>query len=102
MFRGSLTGRVRASWIERRFFVEFRSGRCAAVHFVGADVDEANVPKFAYCLQQTLSANNVGLEKRRSVLDAAIDMRLRGKVNHGVKPASKQFSDGVSVGDVAA
>ncbi len=42
------------------------------------------------------------IEKRGGVFNAAINVRLRGKVDHGVKTLPEQITDRATVGDVAA
>jgi hypothetical protein len=44
---------------------------------------------------------SIGFQKGKSILDAAIHMSLRRKVNGHVEPASKDFIDGRLVGNVA-
>src|ERR1700719_2823460 len=102
MFGGGFTSCVRAARVEGCIFVELYPSGGTTVDLVGADVDETSLGKVAGCFQQAPGADNVGLEKGGSVLDAAIHMRLRGEVHHGFKPVAEQFSDCRTVGDVTA
>ncbi len=49
-----------------------------------------------------MGAENIGAEKRRSILNAAVDMGLCGKMDHGVKVSAEKFGNGSPVGDVAS
>src|SRR5262245_28032692 len=89
-----------------------RPGCQAAVHLVGADVQEAKALAFTAgkglpihpCgLQQVKRAFDVGSHEGRGSVDAAVDMALGGEVDERARPMlSKQSIDQLAVTNVTA
>src|SRR5215471_1142814 len=102
MFRGGFAGGIRAARIEQRMFCKSRSSGRASIYLIGADVDEPE-PWIMPCrFEEAMSAENIGLEKRGSILDAAVHVSLRSEVNHGVKGVGEEMLNPVPVANVTA
>ena len=78
--------------------------RDAAVHLVGGHLQEAMDPaRVARRVEQRQRPVHVGVQERRLVDDAAIDVRLGGEVHDHVDPLlAQQARHRLAVGDVAA
>src|SRR5215469_2672453 len=101
MFCGSLTCGIWAPRVECRPFRKTHPGWRATINLISADMDEAHVLETPRQLEETMGAENVGFQKWRSILNTAIHMRFRSKMNDRVEPVLKDFIDRSLVGNVA-
>src|SRR4029077_10525253 len=83
------------------FFRETGPSGRAAVDLVGADVNEAGEFSGAGRFQQALRASHIGTQKRRGVVDAAVDMRFCSEIDTSVKAAMEQIRNESRIADVA-
>ena len=95
-----LGGRIGAAWLQRRIFVGKAPGRHVAIDFVGRNMHETLDAQLARHLQQDECSGNVRLNDGRGFVDAAVDVRLGGKMDHRVATAHRRF-DGGSVADIS-
>src|SRR6516165_3325113 len=100
MFCGSLTCGIRAPRIRCCPFRETHPGLGATVNLIGADVDEPHAMKTPRRLKEAMGAEDIGFEKGRSILNTAIHMSFRSKVNDRVELVLKDFIDDPLVGNV--
>ncbi len=99
---GRLARRVGAVRRERGLLAE-RAGRTeTAVDLVGRDLHESADAARPRRIEQHLSADDVGREKRTRVGDRTIDVRLGGEVDDGVDAVADRRRDRLRIGDVAA
>src|SRR5579863_9790637 len=101
MLCGGLACRIGTARVEWRLLVEAYTRGGASINFVGADMDKPNSGKTTRHLQQTVGAQNIGAQKRGSILNAAVHVGLRRKVDDCVKLPAEKIGNGSPVGDVA-
>ena len=67
--------------------------RQISVHFIRADLMEALNTVFPACIHKYRSTYNIGLQKDGGVLNRAVHMRLRRKIDHDIRMLL--FEDGI-------
>ena len=111
-----LGGAVGAVRVERRCFHEIALCAEAAVHFVGRNLMEAHaaapggvalfvaprLPCRAGGVEEALRAEDIGLQEKLRIFDAAVHVALGGEVHHHVEAVfGKEAVDEFAVADIA-
>src|SRR3954464_5002840 len=89
MIRGALACRIRTARRERVSFLEAHIRRRAAIDFVGADLHKEGHRRFTRSLEQRVNSQYVRAQERRGIVDAAVNVRLRGEVDDRIEAASQ-------------